>query len=273
MPGDSNHPNDLSDPNDPNVPKEPTLPERLRGRAAPSARPIFRQVWGHLGFLHWSVDRAAVARLLPSGLDVDTFEGAAYIGIVPFTIPRSRAAFLSVPIAPAFHELNLRTYVHRAGRNPGVWFFSLDAASRLAVAGARIGYGLPYFHARMSLEVTGPATTPTIAYESHRNARAPQPAQFRGRYRPTGPPAPAAPGTLEFFLLERYLLYAHKGRKLRSARVHHVPYPIQPAAADDVRETLTVAAGLPATVGVPPLVHYARELDVKIYAPTDLDPP
>ena len=113
-----------------------------------------RQVWRHLGFLHWPIASAAIAPLLPPGLSVDTFDGVAYLGLVPFTIPLSRTPRLGLPVAPAFHELNLRTYVHRDGRDPGVWFFSLDAASRLAVAGARLGYHLPYFHARISLEIS-----------------------------------------------------------------------------------------------------------------------
>ena len=110
---------------------EPTDAERLRGRAPPDERPIMRQIWAHLGFLHWAVDRDAVAALLPGGLEVDTFGGVAYVGLVPFTAPLSRVAGIGLPIAPPFHELNLRTYVHRGGRDPGIWFFSLDAGSRL----------------------------------------------------------------------------------------------------------------------------------------------
>jgi len=220
-----------------------------------------RQVWRQLGFLHWPVAGAALAPLLPPGLSVDTFDGIAYLGLVPFTIPLSRTARLGLPVAPAFHELNLRTYVHRDGRDPGVWFFSLDATSRLAVAGARLGYHLPYFHARISI-----SNDPSITYRSMRLA-AGLPAEFSGRYGPTGPAVPAAVGSLEFFLTERYLLYAWNGRVLSSARVHHVPYPLQPAAAFDVRQSLTGPAGLPPMDTPPPLVHYAREVDVRIERP------
>lgn len=224
-----------------------------------------RQVWRHLGFLHWRVAPEAISPLLPPGLDVDTFAGAAYVGIVPFTIPVSRLAGVGLTIAPAFHELNLRTYVHRQGSEPGVWFFSLDAASRLAVAGARLAYGLPYFHARMSMRVTGSAANPNVQYESRR-ARRGGSAELTGHYWPTGPAHEAAPGTLEFFLIERYQLYASNGTKLTSARVTHAPYPVQTAGADVV-ETLTTAAGLPAKKAVVPLAHYAREVDVRIYRP------
>jgi hypothetical protein len=252
----------------------PTDAERLRLRGPPPERPVMHQRWRHLAFLHWTADPAALASLLPPGLELDLFEGAAYLGIVPFTIPRSRTARLGLPIAPAFHEANLRTYVHRGGRDPGVWFFSLDAASRLAVAGARAAYHLPYFHARMSLEVAGDPAAPTVTYASRRHAARPdaESAELRCRYRPTGPAAPAAPGSLDFFLAERYLLYAWDGRALRTARVHHAPYPLQPAAADEVHETLTRAAGLPPTSGPPALAHYVRELDVRIFRP-HLDKP
>lgn len=228
-----------------------------------------RQVWRHLGFLHWPVDRDAVARLLPPTLEVDTFAGAAYLGIVPFTIPLTRTPRLGVPMAPAFHEINLRTYVHRGGSDPGVWFFSLEATSRLAVAGARLAYGLPYFHARIDLVERGSAALPLFDYRARR--RSPGGAGgapgFRCRYGPIGPAAAAAPGTLEFFLAERYLLYSLGGGVLRTARVSHPPYPLQLAAATAIDETLARAAGLPPLEGAPPLVHYAREVDVRIYRP------
>jgi uncharacterized protein YqjF (DUF2071 family) len=251
----------------------PTDGERLRVRAPPDDRPVMRQVWRHLGFFHWPVPREAVAGLLPPGLEIDEFDGVAYVGIVPFTIPLSRSARLGLPVAPAFHEANLRTYVHRGGRDPGVWFFSLEAQSRLAVAGARLGYGLPYFHARMSMEVDGAPAAPTVVYRSNRTGRGPA-AALSCRYGPVGLPAPAATGTLELFLVERYLLYSggRDGRPLRSARVHHAPYPLQPAAASDVRETLTSAAGLPATAGPPALAHYVREVVVDIHRPHTVAP-
>jgi uncharacterized protein len=240
--------------------------ERMRARERPAGRPAMRQIWQHLGFLHWPVARDAIARLLPPGLDVDLFDGTAYVGIVPFTIPLTRTVQFGAPIAPAFHEINLRTYVHRGGRDPGVWFFSLDATSRLAVAGARLAYGLPYFHADITLAEAGAA----VDYRSRRRR---SPAAFAARYQPTGLAAPAAPGSLELFLAERYLLYSASGRRLRTARVHHTPYPLQVAAAADVEQTLTSVAGLPACAGPPALVHYAREVDVAIFAPRHLDNP
>jgi uncharacterized protein len=236
--------------------------ERMRMRERPDGRPAMRQEWRQLAFLHWPIAPEAIARLLPPGLDVDTFDGVTYVGIVPFTIPVTRTGMLGLPMAPAFHEINVRTYVHRGGRDPGVWFFSLDATSRAAVAGARFWYGLPYFAADIGLdEVAG-----AVDYRSRRRGAE---AAFHARYEPTGEVAPAAPGSLEFFLAERYLLYSHMRRGLCTARVHHTPYPLQPARASDVVQTLTAAGGLPpgSCVGPPPLVHYAREIDVAIYGP------
>jgi uncharacterized protein len=235
--------------------------ERMRMRERPRGRRVMRQVWRYLGFLHWPIAAEVIARLLPPELEVDTFDGVAYVGIVPFTIPLTRTGF-GVPMAPAFHEINARTYVHRGGRDPGVWFFSLDATSRLAVAGARLAYGLPYFAADITLAEAGGA----VDYRSRRHGTT---AAFHARYRPAGEVDTAAPGTLEFFLAERYLLYARRRHGLRVARVHHAPYPLQPATAAEIAQTLTDAGGLPpgSCAGPPPLVHYARELDVDIYGP------
>ncbi|HXU06893.1 MAG TPA: DUF2071 domain-containing protein [Polyangia bacterium] len=243
--------------------------ERMRMRERPDGRPVMRQIWEHLAFLHWPVTPDQMPGLLPPGLELDTFEGVAYVGIVPFTIPLTRTARLGAPMAPAFHEINLRTYVHRGGRDPGVWFFSLDATSRLAVAGARLAYKLPYFAADITMKVATDAASghATVDYRSRR--RDATQASFSARYQPAGPVVEAAPGSLEFFLAERYLLYARSGKGLRTARVHHAPYPLQPAAATDVGQDLTYVASLSrwACRDAPPLVHYARGVDVEIFGP------
>jgi uncharacterized protein YqjF (DUF2071 family) len=242
--------------------------ERQRMRARPEGRAVMRQRWEKLGFLHWPVEVQALRRLVPPGLDIDIHEGVAYVGIVPFTIPQTRVAALGAPMAPPFHEINVRTYVHRGGRDPGVWFFSLDATSQLAVAGARVAYKLPYFMADIGIETTTDPGTGLLALK-YRCGRRRSPAAFHGRYLPTGPVAEAVPGSLELFLAERYLLYSWSGDVLRTARVHHAPYPLQPGAAGDVVQTLTYVAGLPlaACQGTPPLVHYAQAVDVEIFGP------
>ena len=192
-----------------------------------------RQIWRQLAFLHWPVEPAAVAPLLPPGLDVDTFGGAAYVGIVPFTIPLTRAALLGAPIAPAFHEINLRTYVHRGGRDPGVWFFSLDATSRLAVAGARLWYGLPYFHADITIDDRDGAGRVPLPPARDRRRRFTRATSRWGRWRPPRPARSSCSWPSATCCMRR------TGRGLRTARVHHAPYPLQPAIATDVEQTLT----------------------------------
>jgi len=243
--------------------------ERLRVRSRPRAVPLMRQRWERLGFLHWAVDPAAVAGLLPPCLEVDTWEGAAYVGLVPFTIKGTRPPLLPpIPGLSSFHELNFRTYVHRRGRQPGVWFFSLDAASRVAVALARLAYKLPYHEARISL-VDGPGGVVTFQSRRAQPEAAPRtaPAAFGCSYAPTQEGASRARvSTLPFFLIERYLLYSWDGSRLRSARVWHRPYAIQPARVTALEESLTTRAGL-SLADRAPLVHYCHEVDVRIYPP------
>jgi uncharacterized protein YqjF (DUF2071 family) len=227
-----------------------------------------RQRWRRLAFLHWPVDPAVVRRLLPAGLDVDVWEGSAYLGIVPFTISGTRPPLLPpVPGLSSFHELNLRTYVHRQGRDPGVWFFSLDAASRLAVLGARLTYKLPYFHAHITMSEGHDG----LVNYSSRRASPDTRAHFACTYGPAGPVRGATPGSLEFYLVERYLLYSWDGKRLRSARVWHHPYPLQPAIVEDVTEQLTPSAGLEVSTTGTPLAHYADEVDVRIYRPRGVE--
>ena len=254
------------------VPVAPASPvadaERLRVRQRPQGLPVMRQRWLDLGFLHWAVEPATLAPLIPGDLGLDTWNGRAYIGIVPFTVRGSRPVFLPpIPGLANFHELNLRTYVHRQGRDPGVWFFSLDAASRLAVWGARMAYKLPYFPADIRM-THGPYG---IAFASHRRGPGGR-ASFACRYWPTAMASAAEPGTLEFFLAERYLLYSWDGRSLRTARVWHAPYPLAPARAEDVTEELASASRIVLPAYDEPIVHYASEVDVRIYRPSLVTP-
>lgn len=231
---------------------------RPRGRAAQ------RQRWWDLLFLHWPVSLAALRPKIPAALDIDTHDGTAYVGLVPFTMTGVRPLWAPpVPGLSAFHEVNLRTYVHHQGGEPGVWFFSLDAANPVAVAVARLAYHLPYNLARMSLE-RGPAGE--VHYRSQRRWPRTRPsAACTMTYAPTGPAAPAAPGSLEHFLAERYVLYVeHRGRLFRG-RVHHAPYPLQPAQVVGLEESLLAAAGLPPATEAP-LAHYAKGVSVELFA-------
>lgn len=243
--------------------------DRISPALEPAQQVVMYQNWHHLLFLHWEVPAGDLQALVPHGLTVDTHEGKAYVGVVPFTLTGVRPVLLPpLPGVSSFHEVNVRTYVHRKGGDPGVWFFSLDASSSIAVEAARAAYHLPYFKARMDFSASE-AALPEVAFQSHRDdPRGASPAHAHLRYRPEeGPAAAARPGSLEHFLVERYILYAEDAsRQLWRARVHHQPYPIQRAEVMQMDETLVWASGI-RRADAAPLRHYAREVNVKIYGP------
>lgn len=224
--------------------------------------------WRDLLFAHWVVDAAALRPLIPPRLEIDTFDGRAYVGVVPFrmedTAPRGLPA---LPYLSAFAEVNVRTYVRHDGL-AGVWFFSLDAGRRLAVEGARVGFHLPYFHARMSVERDGDE----VAYHSERNDRRGRPARLDVRYRPTGPVTPVGPGSLDEWLTDRLRLFAADGDgRLSRTSIAHRPWPLRPAEAEFRVETLSVAQGL-ALSGPPIHLVFADRLDVRAWWPRRLAP-
>lgn len=228
-----------------------------------------RQSWRLLGFLHWEIEAAALGRLVPEPLTLDTFEGRAFVGLVPFTMQGVRPAWApALPFLSRFHEANVRTYVHLQGREPGVLFLSLDAASRLAVIGARAVWKLPYHFARMGLD---PGQGGRVAYTSERLWPGPTPAGCRLVYGPRDgrAPARASPGGLEHFLAERYVLYTTARGRLLRGRVHHAPYPLQVGECPALEENLLAAAGI-ARGGGPPLVHYSAGVDVEVFPLEDV---
>ena len=236
--------------------------DRMSATRRPSGRTVMYQRWANLLFLHWPVPVEALRPHVPSELEIDTFEGSAYVGLVPFTMTGVRPVWSpAVPGLSNFHEVNVRTYVHDRGKNPGVWFCSLDAAQTIAVKLARTLWHLPYHYARMSLDHKADGT---IRYRSDRKWPGPLPASCDITYRPEGEPLAARPGTIEHFLAERYILYANTPRGLRIGRVHHTPYPLQPASVTAMDESLIAAVGVhrPHTT---PLAHYAREVRVRIF--------
>lgn len=221
------------------------------------------QSWRSLLFLHWEVDARAVQALLPPGLglEVDTFEGRTFVGLVPFTM--SGIAMFGLPPLPTvtdFHEVNVRVYVHHRGQHPGVWFLSLDAASVLAVIGARAMYALPYYWADMHLHRVGEV----IGYSSERRL-AERPAHIRATWKPGRPLLPPEDGSLPFWLAERYFLYAERGGRLYRGAVHHAPYPLEEADLTGLDETMIAAGGLSVS-GQPMSILSSPGVDVEVFA-------
>ena len=243
--------------------------DRETPKRRPAGSPMMYQKWRSLLFLHWSFPPETVRKFLPEGLELDTFEGKAYVGLVPFFMTGVRPAYLpAIPWLSQFPETNVRTYVHRAGRDPGVWFMSLDAANPIAVIIARTLFHLPYHRARMSVE--NDPKSGRIHYRSTRFWPQPVPASTRITAKPTGPARTAATGTLEDFLIERYLLYTTHRNRLYRGQVHHVAYPVQTAEIDGLNETMLAANGL-LQPGSPPLIHYVGGVDVEIFSIKFLD--
>jgi uncharacterized protein YqjF (DUF2071 family) len=222
---------------------------------------IMKQVWHDLLFAHWPFDPAAVRPLVPAPLPLDTFAGCAWIGVVPFRIAGLRPhALPPLPLVSSFPELNVRTYVTLDGK-PGVFFFSLDAASRLAVEAARLLYRLPYAKARMSVARCGEE----VAYRSVRTDSRFPAAELRARYRPVGPVALARPGSLDQWLTGRYCLYTiDETGATRRCEIDHPPWPLQPAAAEFEENTMVCPLGLTLTA-VEPLLHFSRRLPVHVW--------
>jgi uncharacterized protein YqjF (DUF2071 family) len=212
------------------------------------------QTWDDLLFAHYRVPVEQLREHIPEGLEVQEHSGSGWVAVTPFAITglRARGTF-PLPLVSSFLELNVRTYVTRADR-PGIWFFSLDASSQLAVEAARRFYRLPYFRADISLRRSGDE----IVYECTRRAGK----AFSGRYRPTGSVSPAVPGSLEHFLTERYCLYAEHAGSLWRAEIHHRPWPLQPAEARIDPNTMP-----PADLEVrgEPVLHYSARQDVVIW--------
>jgi uncharacterized protein len=219
--------------------------------------------WLNLLFAHWPVDVQAMAATLPAGLELDLFDGQAWLGIVPFTMadvaPRGIPALGRLS---RFPEINVRTYVRHGGL-PGIYFLSLDAGSRPTVEGGRRVFHLPYFHARMSAETVGDETV----YRTERIDRRGPPASFEARYRPIGPIELATAGSIEAWLTDRMRLFSvdRRGRIWRT-EIAHEPWPLQPAEVDVTRETMAAANG-PVLPDIVPHLRYAARLDVRGWAP------
>jgi uncharacterized protein YqjF (DUF2071 family) len=227
----------------------------------PSGPWIMKQNWHDLLFAHWALSPEKIRPLVPRELELDLYDGKAWIAVTPFWMSGIRGHLAPpLPFFSKFCELNVRTYVRYKGV-PGVYFFSLDAASLPAVLGARATYKLPYFHAAMLIRSSGES----FEYSSSR-LQEPRLAKFHATYRPVSPPLVRERGSVEYFLTERYCLYTvHQGEVLR-AYIHHVPWHLQEAQAEIEINTMAEAAGveLPASQ---PLLHFSRSIEVLVWWP------
>ena len=244
--------------------------DRIAPTLRPDERPVMYQRWRQLLFLHWELPVEVLAPLLPAGLSLDTFEGRAWVGLVPFSMQGVRPRGLpAVRFLSDFHETNVRTYVHFQGKDPGVWFFSLEAANAIAVRLARAWFKLPYHYARMDL-TGGPEGAP-LAYRSERRWPPPVPARSAVRCTPRGSAAPSTPGTLQHFLVERYFLYSQAHGQLYRGQVHHAPYQVREADVEGLDETLLAASGLPRP-DTAPSVLFSEGVDVDVFRLRRVEP-
>ena len=227
-----------------------------------------RQRWSQLLFAHWPLPALAVQQRLPAGLRVDTHDGWAWLGVVPFLMQEVRFRTIGehrvgVPTATAFPELNLRTYVLAPNGRAGVYFFSLDASSLLAVVGARVAFGLPYFWSRMAMHTEGDTTH----YNSRRFLGPPVP--FAAHYRALGTPSPQ--DSLTHFLTARYAFYLRRFGTVQAGEIHHAPWVLENAEAEFQHNALPASFGftLPHR---PPVLHYARHLHMQAWTESRVRP-
>ncbi len=215
------------------------------------------QVWNDLLFAHWPASPETMRPLVPGQLALDAYDGQCWIGVVPFWMSGVRPrATPTIPGLSSFPELNVRTYVTLDGK-PGVYFFSLDAGSRLAVWAASAFYHLPYFYADMKVDVAGSE----VAYSSTRRRSN---AAFRARYAPVSAIQLRTPGTLEHWLTERYCLYTVHQDRVYRCEVHHAPWPLQDASAQMSVNTMPAAAGIHLP-DEPPLLHFSKQQNVLVW--------
>ncbi len=245
--------------------------DRLGPTRPPEEGHIGYQSWRKLLFVHWRVPAADIAKLLPQELTVDTFDGDAWVGLVPFTMHGIRPRWApAIPGISNFHETNVRTYVHCNGAKPGVWFFSLDATQSLAVRIARWKWHLPYFRSSLGLSREGDL----VRYQGTRHWPEPSNASYTLDAKVDSALASlpgeiedglAVPGSLTHFLAERYYLYSQaKNGSIYRGQVSHAPYQLQEAQLEHLCESLLATAGIEAT-NAPANVLYSEGVDTKIY--------
>lgn len=222
---------------------------------------LMAQSWEDLLFAHWRVPEERLRPVVPPEIPLDSFDGSAWVGVTPFRVGAFRLRGLPhVPRITAFAETNVRTYATIDAR-PGIFFLSLDAENAFAVKGARRAYRLPYFRARMEVK----RAAGWIDYRSERTSQDGPPARLGLRYRPTGEQSPAEPGSLEYFLTERYCLYTTDECALpHRADIHHPPWPLQSAQANFEVNSMAIPWGLELSPN-DAVLHFASRQDVVIW--------
>jgi uncharacterized protein YqjF (DUF2071 family) len=220
------------------------------------------QSWEDLLFAHWPIPLERLRPLVPRPLPIDLHEGTAWIGVTAFVVKALRVHWAPpLPGFSSFPELNVRTYVTVGGR-PGVYFFSLDAASLSAVVGARLTYWLPYFLARTSVR----RTSAGMAYSSERRSPSAAPIALCAEYGPIGAGFHAEPGSLDHFLVERYCLYAVPlRRRVYRAEIHHPPWVLHRAWARLHRNTMAAPLGI--DLSGEAVLHFCDRQDVVFWRP------
>lgn len=247
-----------------------TGPERLGVCPHSIERPVMMQRWEKLSFLHWRFEPGEVQRLLPDGLVVETFDGSAWVGLVPFLMRVWVPGTGPAPWAGRFCETNVRTYARDAYGRSGIWFFSLDAARLGAVLVARAAYRLPYFWSRMRLKEDSQGLTTT--YTCRRRWPTPAVPDSRCVVRASEPFQAGELSEMDHFLTARWLLFSATSRGLRHALASHAPWPLHRAHARLWDDRLLVAAGLPPSLDEP-IVHYSPGVEVRIGRPRSAGPP
>ena len=280
--------------------------DRMTCRQRPSGKNSGTQKWRDLLFMHWEIPIPLAQSLLPAGLELDLYDGKAWIAVVPFAMYDVKPSFLPSWMAFNFLECNVRLYVIAASQ-PGVYFLSLEAASWLAVQAARIGWKLPYFYAHMQAQINPPQVDPIAVPSPSSVASAMNPLHSSSLSSSSNPSTPsnssvnaplaeenatttidyhsrrkdgvgldlsyqrsntiiyASVGSVEFFFLERYLLFVQRGQHIYSGQVYHTPYPIMPAELSKLDQNLTASHGCPLTQ-FPAYVHASPGVDVEVFA-------
>ena len=231
--------------------------DRISQGLRPDGRSDGTQSWRSLLFCHWEVDVDTLRPLIPDCFEIDTFDGSAFVATVPFKMQGIRPSWLPKSLAFNFFETNVRTYVVHKGQ-PGVYFLSLDASSRLAVWAARTGWSLPYYFAKMK-------SVESETQQIYESCRIDGSGAHQVAFRIGDELGESRPGTLEHFLLERYLLFVERRGQSLVGQVHHSPYVTFSAHVDQIDDELMDCAGVSGMSRLPDLAHYSPGVDVEVF--------